>query len=34
MEKSHLLQVGTYPEWDEIPLNKAFIVHPYFEAPD
>lgn len=34
MDKSHILQVGNYPEWDEIPLNEAFIVHRYFEASD
>ncbi|SNS99303.1 2-hydroxyacid dehydrogenase [Tropicimonas sediminicola] len=29
-----ILQVGPYPEWDEIPLNEAFTVHRYFDAPD
>ena len=34
MSKPHLLQVGPYPEWDQIPLEEAFTVHRYFEAAD
>lgn len=34
METPEILQVGPYPEWDETPLNEAFTVHRYFEAPD
>ncbi|SCW47007.1 Lactate dehydrogenase [Rhizobium mongolense subsp. loessense] len=34
MSKPQILQVGPYPEWDEAPLNAAFSVHRYFEAPD
>ncbi|WP_068317066.1 2-hydroxyacid dehydrogenase [Aliiruegeria sabulilitoris] len=34
METPEILQVGPYPEWDEIPLNEAFSVHRYFDAPD
>ncbi len=34
MSKPHLLQVGPYPEWDQIPLDEAFTVHRYFEAAD
>ena len=29
-----ILQVGPYPQWDEEPLNAAFTVHRYFDAPD
>ncbi|CZT36580.1 2-hydroxyacid dehydrogenase [Rhizobium sp. 9140] len=34
MTKPNILQVGPYPEWDETPLNAAFVVHRYFEAAD
>ncbi|MEY9200138.1 MULTISPECIES: 2-hydroxyacid dehydrogenase [Sinorhizobium] len=34
MNKPHILQVGPYPEWDEVPLNDAFTVHRYFDAVD
>jgi len=34
MTKPHILQVGPYPEWDQIPLDAAFTVHRYFEAAD
>jgi len=34
MTKPEILQVGPYPEWDETPLNEAYIVHRYFEAED
>ncbi|MBB4273200.1 2-hydroxyacid dehydrogenase [Rhizobium mongolense] len=34
MSKPQILQVGPYPEWDEVPLNAAFSVHRYFEAAD
>lgn len=34
MTKPHILQVGPYPDWDEKPLNEAFVVHRYFEAAD
>lgn len=34
MSKPHLLQVGPYPEWDQVPLDEAFTVHRYFEAAD
>ncbi|MCG5480419.1 MAG: 2-hydroxyacid dehydrogenase [Ensifer alkalisoli] len=34
MNKPHILQVGPYPEWDEVPLNAAFTVHRYFNAAD
>ena len=29
-----ILQVGPYPQRDEEPLNAAFTVHRYFDAPD
>ena len=34
LSKPHILQVGPYPEWDEVPLNEAFTVHRYFDAAD
>jgi lactate dehydrogenase-like 2-hydroxyacid dehydrogenase len=34
MTKPHILQVGPYPEWDQVPLDAAFSVHRYFEAAD
>lgn len=34
MTKPCVLQVGPYPDWDQIPLEEAFAMHRYFEAPD
>lgn len=34
MRKPAILQVGTYPEWDQTPLDAAFAMHRYFEADD
>lgn len=34
MNKTEILQVGPYPQWDEDPLNEAFTMHRYFEASD
>jgi lactate dehydrogenase-like 2-hydroxyacid dehydrogenase len=34
MTKPSVLQVGPYPDWDQIPLEEAFAMHRYFEAPD
>ncbi|MFN4155757.1 MAG: 2-hydroxyacid dehydrogenase [Paracoccaceae bacterium] len=34
MTKPQILQMGPYPEWDQIPLEQAFDVHRYFEATD
>ncbi len=34
MTKPNVLQLGSYPEWDQTPLNAAFTTHPYFSAPD
>ncbi len=34
MSKPEILQVGTYPEWDQQPLDAAFTIHRYFEAGD
>lgn len=34
MSKPAILQVGTYPEWDQTPLDAAFTMHRYFEAAD
>lgn len=32
--KPVVLQVGSLPEWDEMPLNAGFDVRPYFAADD
>lgn len=34
MDKPPVLQIGPYPQWDQEPLDAAFQVHRYFEAPD
>lgn len=34
MTKPHILQIGSYPEWDQAPLDAAFTCHRYFEAAD
>lgn len=34
MSEAHILQVGSYPAWDEAPLERAFAVHRYFAAED
>lgn len=34
MTKPHVLQVGPYPEWDQVPLDTAFTMHRLFEAAD
>ncbi|CAN7635374.1 2-hydroxyacid dehydrogenase [Pararhizobium sp. LjRoot255] len=34
MTRHQILQVGPYPEWDEVPLNEAFVIHRYFDAAD
>lgn len=34
MTKPQVLQVGTYPEWDQAPLDAAYTMHRYFEAAD
>lgn len=34
MSKVEILQVGPYPEWDQVPLDASFTMHRYFEAAD
>lgn len=34
MTRPHILQMGPYPEWDQVPLDEQFSVHRYFEAED
>lgn len=34
MNKPVVLQMGAYPEWDEVPLNQQYDVRRYFEAAD
>ncbi|MYA89280.1 MAG: 2-hydroxyacid dehydrogenase [Boseongicola sp. SB0662_bin_57] len=31
MPKPEILQVGPYPEWDQVPLDQAYTVHRYFK---
>jgi lactate dehydrogenase-like 2-hydroxyacid dehydrogenase len=32
--KPQILQMGSYPDWDQVPLDAAFTCHRYFEATD
>ncbi|OIQ76962.1 hydroxypyruvate reductase [mine drainage metagenome] len=34
MTKPHVLQIGSYPEWDEAPLSEAYALHRYYAARD
>jgi len=34
MMKPQVLQLGPYPDWDQTPLDRAFDMHRYFDAPD
>lgn len=34
MNKPEILQVGAYPEWDEVVLNDLFVMHRFFEVED
>lgn len=34
MNKPHILQMGPYPDWDQIPLEAAFTIHRYDLAKD
>ena len=34
MSLPEILQVGAYPEWDQNPLDAAFVMHRYFAASD
>ena len=34
MPKPHILQLGPYPEWDQTPLDAAFICHRLWEQAD
>lgn len=34
MTKPDILQIGPYPEWDQVPLEQNFHMHRYFEAAD
>ena len=34
MTKPHVLQMGSYPEWDQTPLDAAYTLHAYHTAPD
>ena len=34
MSKPQILQVGSYPAWDQTPLDAQFTMHRYFDAAD
>ncbi|MGQ2967243.1 MAG: 2-hydroxyacid dehydrogenase [Allorhizobium sp.] len=34
MTKPDILQMGPYPDWDQVPLEQSFHMHRYFEAAD
>ncbi|MCJ8237920.1 2-hydroxyacid dehydrogenase [Peteryoungia algae] len=34
MTKPDILQMGPYPDWDQVPLEQNFHMHRYFEASD
>ena len=34
MTKPHVLQMGSFPEWDQTPLEATFTLHPYYAAMD
>ncbi len=34
MPKPEIIQMGSYPDWDQKPLDEAFVMHRYFEAAD
>lgn len=34
MTEPHILQVGPYPGWDQVPPEETFSVHKHFQADD
>ena len=34
MSLPEILQIGSYPDWDQNPLDAAFVMHRYFAAED
>lgn len=34
MTRPEILQMGPYPDWDQEPLDAAFVMHRYFAAVD
>ncbi len=34
MPKPEILQVGPYPDWDQVPLDKTFTMHKFFMMGD
>lgn len=34
MNKPEVLQIGTYPEWDQVVLDELFTMHRFYEAED
>lgn len=34
MNKPDVLQIGTYPEWDQVVLDELFTMHRFYEVED
>ncbi|MCX7299806.1 MAG: 2-hydroxyacid dehydrogenase [Rhodobacterales bacterium] len=34
MTKPHILQIGAYPDWDQVLMDADFTMHRYFESAD
>ena len=34
MTKPHVLQMASFPAWDQTPLKATFTLHPYYAATD
>ena len=34
MNKPQVLQIGEYPEWDQVVLDELFMMHRFFEVDD
>jgi len=34
MNKPEILQIGDYPEWDQVVLDELFTMHRFYEADD
>ena len=32
--KPEILQIGPYPEWDQVPLDQTFTMHKFFKMAD
>ena len=34
MTKPEILQIGDYPEWDQVVLDELFTMHRFYEVED